>query len=108
LLHGEAVSLGIVMALNLSKLMGFCEGQEVDRVSRHFKSLGLPVNLNSFDMFSNWRVDNLITHMMQDKKVLKGNMRFILMQGIGKSFITSEVDVAQVREVISQSFAGEF
>jgi 3-dehydroquinate synthase len=108
LLHGEAVSLGMVMALNLSKIMGFCEGQEVDRVSRHLKSLGLPVNLNSFSGFSNWRVDDLIKHMKQDKKVLRGKMRFILVQEIGKSFITSEVDVAQVREVISQSFAGEF
>jgi 3-dehydroquinate synthase len=108
LLHGEAVSLGIVMALNLSKIMGFCEGQEVDRVSRHLKSLGLPVNLDSFDGFSNWRVDELINHMMQDKKVLRGKMRFILMREIGKSFITSEVDVAQVREVIGQSFAGKF
>ena len=108
LLHGEAVSLGIVMALNLSKIMGFCEGQEVDRVTRHLKLLGLPVNLDSFDAFSNWRVDDLIKHMMQDKKVLRGKMRFILAQEIGRSFITSEVDVDQVREVIGQSFAGEF
>jgi 3-dehydroquinate synthase len=108
LLHGEAVSLGIVMALNLSKILGFCEGQEVDRVTRHLKSLDLPVNLHSFDGFSNWRVDDLIKHMMQDKKVLRGKMHFILAKEIGKSFITSEVDVAKVREVISQSFAGEF
>ena len=108
LLHGEAVSLGIVMALNLSKIMGFCEGQEVDRVTRHLKLLGLPINLDSFDVFSNWKVDDLMKHMMQDKKVLRGKMRFILAQEIGRSFITSEVDVDQVREVIGQSFAGEF
>jgi 3-dehydroquinate synthase len=106
LLHGEAVALGMVAALNLSKITGSCNGQEVDRVSFHLKSVGLPVNLSFLDKFSRWNVDTLLKHIDHDKKVLDGKIRFILLKEIGNSYITSEVDPNNVSAIISQSLKG--
>jgi 3-dehydroquinate synthase len=106
LLHGEAVALGMMAALNLSKITGTCNGQEVDRVSSHLKSVGLPVNLSFSDKFSRWNVDTLVKHIGHDKKVLDGKIRFILLKEIGNSYITSEVDPNNVSAVISQSLKG--
>ena len=107
LLHGEAVSLGMVAAMSLSKTMGFFNGQDVDRVTSHFKSLGLPINLNFNDKFSDWHVDDLIDHMRHDKKVLNGKMRFILLREIGNSFITSDVMPGNVSQVLTKSLGGK-
>ena len=107
LLHGEAVALGIVAAMNLSKTMGFLNNQELDRVTRHFKTVGLPINLNFIDKFSDWNVDALIDHMRHDKKVLKGKMRFILLREIGNSFITSEIMPESVAQILSKSIGGK-
>ena len=107
LLHGEAVALGIVAAMNLSKTMGFLNSQELDRVTRHFKTVGLPINLNFIDKFSDWNVDALIDHMRHDKKVLKGKMRFILLREIGNSFITSDIMPENVAQILSKSIRGK-
>ena len=107
LLHGEAVALGIVAAMNLSKTMGFLNSQEVDRVTRHFKTVGLPINLNFIDKFSDWNVHVLIDHMRHDKKVLKGKMRFILLREIGNSFITSDIMPENVAQILSKSIGGK-
>ena len=107
LLHGEAVSLGMVAAMSLSKTMGFLNGQDVDRVISHFKSLELPINLNFSDKFSDWNVDNLIDHMRHDKKVLNGKMRFILLREIGNSFITSDVMPENVSQILTKSLGGK-
>ncbi|MBT6307591.1 MAG: 3-dehydroquinate synthase [Rhodospirillaceae bacterium] len=106
LLHGEAVALGMMAALKLSKITGICNGQEVDRVNFHLQSVGLPVNLRSLDKFSGWNVDALVKHIGHDKKVLDGKIRYILLKEIGNSFITSEVDPNNVSAVISQSLEG--
>ena len=107
LLHGEAVSLGMVAAMSLSKTMGFFNGQDVDRVTSHFKSLGLPINLNFNDKFSDWHVDDLIDHMRHDKKVLNGKMRFILLRAIVNSFITSDVMPENVSQILTKSLGGK-
>jgi 3-dehydroquinate synthase len=39
--------------------------------------------------------------MYQDKKVVAGNIRFILAKGIGEAFISSDVDL----EIVARSLA---
>src|SRR3546814_8515706 len=43
LLHGEAVSIGMVMAFDLSVRLGLCPADDAARVRRHLAEIGLPV-----------------------------------------------------------------
>jgi 3-dehydroquinate synthetase len=43
--------------------------------------------------------------MAQDKKVKRGRLTFILARGIGRSFVTSDVEAATVRDFIAEKLA---
>jgi 3-dehydroquinate synthase len=103
LLHGEAVAIGMILALDLSHLMNLCPGQDVDRVRRHFARVGLPMDVASIAGSSAWNVPALIDHMRHDKKVLQGRMRFILARCIGEAFVTAEVEEDVVATVLKKS-----
>ena len=104
-LHGEAVSIGMILALDLSRRMGLCPGQDVDRARRHFASVGLPMDVASIADSRGWNAPALVDHMRHDKKVLAGRMRFILARGIGDAFVTADVDENAVREIMARSLA---
>jgi 3-dehydroquinate synthase len=77
-LHGEAVSVGIVMALTLSQSIGFSETQ---RVKTHLDSAGLPTSLADLNVEAT--ASDLYGHMAQDKKVEAGEITFVLSKAIG-------------------------
>ena len=43
----------------------------------------------------------LIRHMAHDKKVTDGKLTFILLRGLGQAFVTSDVPLDAVRDVLS-------
>ena len=95
LLHGEAVAIGMVMAFETSVRMGICASADRDRLVDHLTSLGMPVGLSAIADAS-WSSARLIAHMGQDKKVEDGKLNFILVRGIGQSFITNAVPESAV------------
>ena len=102
LLHGEAVSIGITMAFDLSVRMGLCPGIEARRAISHLKKIGLPVALKSIEGID-WSSDRLISHMARDKKVRNGNINFVLTKGIGKAFVCEDVHMADVKAIIDKN-----
>ncbi len=100
ILHGEAVSIGIILAFKLSNLLNLCSAQEVNRVEKHFAAVGLPTNLSKIAKPS-WTAEKLIAHMKRDKKVLNGNITFILAKGIGKPFISKSIKLSDVEALLN-------
>ena len=100
LLHGEAVSVGMLMAFDLSVAMGLCPEEDYTRVERHFEDVGLPSGVGV-----DTDIEQLIETMKQDKKVKNGKMTFILSKGIGKAFITQDVEEEAVRETLVKFLA---
>ena len=47
LIHGEAVSIGMTMAFDLSVRLGLCPKEDANRVKSHLKKIGLPISLKS-------------------------------------------------------------
>ena len=47
----------------------------------------------------------LIALMAQDKKVLDGQLRFIMARGIGEAFVTSDVDAGILRAVLHDALS---
>jgi 3-dehydroquinate synthase len=89
LLHGEAVAIGMVQALQLSVNKGICPQADLDRTIAHCTATGLP--WRATDIQDTWNIDALIGHFAQDKKVADGKLTFILARGIGQSFISQDV-----------------
>jgi 3-dehydroquinate synthase len=102
LLHGEAVAIGITLAFELSRELGFTDAASADRVRQHLASAGLPTHIK--DIAGNaWpEADTLLRLMAQDKKVRAGQLTLILARGIGKAFATRDVPAATVRDFLQQ------
>lgn len=104
LLHGEGVAIGCTLAFDLSARMGLCSQEAPSRVAAHFATMGLPSRIR--DIPGELPDDEaLIALMGQDKKVQDGKLRFILAHGIGRAFVTDDVDPQALREVLAQSRA---
>jgi 3-dehydroquinate synthase len=78
--HGEAVSLGMVMAAELSMQKGWLTAQEVDRIKSLLSRLNLPVQID-FDKQA------VIDALGKDKKRERDSIKFVLLDGIGRSVI---------------------
>ena len=102
LLHGEAVAAGMAMAFDLSAALGLCAKADAERVRRHLIQVGLPTRLRSIggDNRRSWDAARLIEHMRGDKKAQAGKLTFVLAHGIGRAFVTREVDEASLRSLL--------
>ncbi|XSG82066.1 MAG: 3-dehydroquinate synthase [Methyloligella sp. ZOD6] len=91
LLHGEAISIGMVMAFRYSVEQGLCPQEDADRVQRHFDLVGLPTALNHIEGGGPTAAE-MLRHMAQDKKVQSGQLALVLTRGIGAAFLERDVD----------------
>jgi 3-dehydroquinate synthase len=103
-LHGEAVAIGVVMAFELSARLGLCPAEDAARVRRHLAAIGLPTGLDAASGRL-WNARNLLDHMARDKKVKDGRIIFILARGIGRAFLSDEVDPADVEALLTSAIA---
>ena len=93
-LHGEAVAAGMVMAAELSALMGHLKKNEVARIRDLISRGGLPVKGPEL------AAERLIELMAVDKKAAKGKTRFVLLESIGRAALRADVDERLVRQAI--------
>jgi 3-dehydroquinate synthase len=100
LLHGEGVAIGMVLAFRLSTQMGLCSGQDADRLARHLKAAGLPTAISDIPG-KRPSADELLVHMAHDKKAKNGGLTFVLVRGIGKAFVASDVPADSIRKVLA-------
>ena len=107
LLHGEAVSIGMVLAIELSRSLGYLSGQDAGRAVEYIRNIGLPTNINSIEGSTSWHPDGIIQHMQHDKKVSNGQLRFVLIKGIGEAYLTADVERNDIYRVIEKSLSGE-
>ena len=107
LLHGEAVSIGMVMAIELSKNLGYLSGQDAGRATKYIRNIGLPTNIKSIEGSTPWNPDGLMQHMQHDKKVSNGQLRFVLLKGIGEAYLTADVEKKEVYSIIEKSLSGD-
>jgi len=75
--HGAAVSVGMVYAAELARLVGRLSDAEVDRHREILGSIGLPTTYQA------GRWDALYAAMKRDKKTRGDLLRFVILHGIG-------------------------
>ena len=109
LYHGEGVSIGMMLAAELSAQLGMIADADVTRIQRHLAAAGLPTRMQDIAGFKQEGLpdaDGLMTLMAQDKKVKRGRLTFILMKAIGQAVVSSDVDPATVRDFLARKLAG--
>lgn len=94
LLHGEGVALGMVLAARYSVRRGLMNGQDAERIAAHIAAAGLPASIRALGMDADGA--KLTAHMLHDKKMDAGTLPFLLMRGIGQTFLAKDVDLADV------------
>ena len=80
LLHGEAVAIGMVAAAKVSRALGRCGADVVDRLERLLKRTGLPT-----DIPKGITPAALALAMRTDKKSTGGRVRFVCLEAIGRA-----------------------
>jgi len=89
--HGNAVSLGLVVAARLSVSNGLLTIKELQRIINLLKMLNLPVEIPS-------KKEEILAALEMDKKKEGKQIHFVLMKGIGK-VQTQSIDIEQLKKI---------
>ena len=104
LLHGEAVAIGCALAFDLSARLGLCPQEAPSRVAAHLAAMGMRRQLADIpgDLPD---AAALVGLMAQDKKVRDGRLAFVLAHDIGAAFVSRDVDLALVQDLLTEAMA---
>jgi 3-dehydroquinate synthase len=92
--HGEAVAIGMVGAARISRAMGFIDESVLARLIKLIADMHLPTCAEGCT------VESMFAAIFHDKKTVNGRVNWILMQEIGRVFVTNEVSDATVQEAM--------
>jgi len=98
-LHGEAVAAGTIMAVDLSRRLGWLSKEDVTRVRRLFERAGLPV------VSPKLGAEKYLQLMGLDKKVADGKLRFVLLKSLGKADIVGDVPQTLLEQTLESCCA---
>jgi 3-dehydroquinate synthase len=104
LLHGEAISIGMALALEFSARHQLMRMPDADRAIRHFETSQLPTTISAIRGGAP-DLDTLMDLIAQDKKVKRGKLTFILARGIGAAFVAPDVDPKDVRAFLGEKLS---
>lgn len=90
-LHGEAVAIGMVCAARLSAHLELLSHNDVERIIKLLEQYDLPCQ-RPRDV----SIEQMMTIMARDKKVINNKLRYVLLKSIGQAFVTAEVSAEQV------------
>lgn len=93
--HGEAVSLGMVVALRLSRHVAGLSLAEETQVRELLQALDLPVNLREAPP-----TKELLEAMKADKKFEGGKVRFVLTPRLGSALVSRDVTYEMIGETL--------
>ena len=98
LLHGEAVSIGMVVAANISKNLKLISNDIKDEIISTLNRYSLPTNItNGID------IKDLFNNTKNDKKVKNGKINWVLLKDIGNPIIKDDVPDSIVMDSIKES-----
>jgi 3-dehydroquinate synthase len=101
LVHGEGVSIGMVLAHQFSARMNLASPDLASRVEAHLRAVGLPTRMDEIPGELP-PTDVLMDAIAQDKKVKGGKLTFILTRGLGEAFVADDVPSSEVVRFIDE------
>ena len=96
-LHGEAISLGMVAACEISVRKAGLREAERERIVRTLEAFQLPTRLPA-----DFPKENILTAVPLDKKFARGEVRFVVVPTIGSARLVENVTMADIDAAISK------
>ena len=94
LLHGEAVSIGMVAAAEISHWMGLLPREAVEAQAEVLKRFGLPTSCPGVEP------QDVLEAMELDKKAASKVINWVLLEGIGRAALRSDVPQELVQQAL--------
>lgn len=94
--HGEAVAIGMMAASKMSNRLGMLSRESVDKISKVLTQFGLPSRCPEISP------GELLEAMQFDKKATQGQLKWVLLEGIGQGVVNCTVDEDVVTEVLAE------
>jgi 3-dehydroquinate synthase len=91
MLHGFAVSMGMICAARLALRLGLVDGEFLDRQLALHRALNLPVEFPS-----EFEPEQIVELMRHDKKSEFGKLRFVLPTALGQCRVVEGIEPQQV------------
>lgn len=96
LLHGQCVGAGLIATAFLSMKRGLLTIEGYEEIKNGCSAFDLPLKVSSLDPAE------VLKATKKDKKMEQGHIKFILMNGIGKSFIDKSVTDEELLDAIRE------
>lgn len=93
-LHGEAVGIGLSMAMQLSVALEQMPASNIALTDEVLHQFQLPTRLNE-----PLKSSDLMAAMQRDKKNRRGRLRFVTMKALGSAVTTDCIDVALIEQL---------
>ncbi len=97
--HGEAVALGMLVAVRISSKLNFLNCGVGERIENLIRVLGLPTKIERISL------DSIIKAHYRDKKFIGSKNRFVLIENLGRTKIVENIDLAVIKEAIKSRIA---
>ena len=97
--HGEAVLLGMIVAIDLSNKKKLLSFKEVSLIKKHYKNLKLLTNIKKF--FKKNEINKIVNFMKKDKKNVSNKINLILLKKIGKACYERGWNISKVKSLIN-------
>ena len=95
LLHGEAIAIGLAAACRLSISKAGLSREDHDLVLARLAHFQLPLSLPA-----DISTEAVMAALRTDKKFAEGAVRFVLCPRIGEAFVSKDVTMEEIREVV--------
>ena len=95
ILHGEAVSIGMIFASAASVENAGLDINEFNLIEDTLKKLGLPISIPK-----DIKTTKIMSHLAFDKKKKDGKSNFILIKSIGSSYISNSLENEYISKLI--------
>lgn len=92
--HGEAIALGMLVACDISKKLGFINDVTLQRIENLIRRVGLPTKIAKVS------VNKIVEAHYRDKKFIGPKNRFVLIERIGKTRVVENIPLKIIKEVL--------
>jgi len=99
--HGQAIALGMKLAGTISCRLGFLSKKELKKQNKLIADFHLPIKFPR--TVDKKKIINLIK---KDKKIVDKKIKFVLTKRIGEAFITNEVSLKLIKDILDQNKNG--
>ena len=103
--HGRAISVGMLLAADISNTLGLFKKGDMKRLEGLLKKADLPTTLKGLDSRRRWNLDRILQAEGRDKKFVHGRNCYVLPVRIGKVFVKEGIPYSLIRHVLKKRLA---